>query len=84
MEFTFIGGSVRKPGKDGSPDSVRVCLDVRPLNKLIRTTPDNHLPGIRDLLDKIGPFEWITVLDLAEGYLQFPLREQDRCKTALL
>ena len=74
--------AVRKPGKDGAADGVRVCLDARPLNALIRKTPDNHLPGLRELLDNVGTFEWITVLDLAEGYLQFPLRETDQPKTA--
>ena len=39
----------RKPGKDGEPDSVRVCFDARELNKRIINTSDNHLPSIREI-----------------------------------
>ena len=74
--------AVKKPGKDGQPDGVRVCLDARPLNEIIKTTPDNNLPHLRELLDNLTGFEWITVLDLAESYLQFPVREEDQVKTA--
>jgi hypothetical protein len=73
--------AVRKPSKDGSPDGVRVCLDARPLNNKIVNVPDSHLPGIRELQDKLGDFEWITVLDLMDSYHQFGLRQENQQKT---
>jgi len=74
--------AVRKPSKDGSPDGVRVCLDGRPLNAQITRIPDNHLPGLREIQDSLGKFEWISTIDLADSYHQFPLRRDDRVKTA--
>ena len=74
--------AVRKPSKDGSPDGVRVVLDARSLNEEISKVPDSHLPGLRELVDRLGSFEWITVLDLTDSYNQFPLRKEDQCKTA--
>ena len=74
--------AVKKPSKDGSPDGVRVCLDARPLNAKILKMPDSNLPGIREIQDALGKFEWITVIDLADSYHQFPITEKDMEKTS--
>ena len=33
-------------------------------------------------MDQLGDFEWITLLDLADSYHQFKLKEEDQIKTA--
>jgi len=72
----------RKPGRDGKPDGVRVCFDGRQLNKRIVDNPDTNLPSLREIQDVLGSFQWISVIDLAESYHQFPVRTQDQEKTA--
>jgi hypothetical protein len=42
----------------------------------------NPLPSIQDILDKLGRARYFTALDCASGYLQVPVAEEDRCKTA--
>ncbi|MGH2611975.1 MAG: RNase H-like domain-containing protein [Rhabdochlamydiaceae bacterium] len=74
----------RKPGKDGKPDGVRVCFDGRQLNKRIVDNPDTNLPNLREIQDALGSFQWISVIDLAESYHQFPIKPQDREKTAFI
>ena len=75
--------AVRKPSKEiGVPDGVRVCVDARPLNDKIIRTPDSSLPGLREIQDKLGGFTFITLLDLSDGYNQFPVRQCDQVKTA--
>lgn len=74
--------AVRKPGKDGQPDGIRVCFDARELNKLIVNKVDNHLPGIREVWDKLAFFIWLSLLDQADSYHQFGVSEKDQIKTA--
>ena len=57
-------------------------MDARPLNTCITEMPDSNLPGIRDLHDGLGNFEWISIIDLADSYNQFPIVETDQEKTA--
>ena len=40
------------------------------------------LPNIQDILDKLGRVRYFSALDCASGYLQAPLSEEDRIKTA--
>ena len=40
------------------------------------------MPRIDDILDQIGQARYITTLDLARGYWQVPVAEEDRHKTA--
>ena len=64
--------------KDGG---VRLCVDYRKLNQ--ETKFDAYpMPRIEELLDEIGKAKFITTLDLAKGYWQVPLAEEDREKTA--
>lgn len=67
---------VRK--KDGS---LRLCVDYRMLNS--KTRKDAFpLPRIEESLDALAGARWFTTLDLASGYNQVPVAEQDKPKTA--
>ena len=39
------------------------------------------MPGVEELLDQIGNAQFVTTLDLAKGYWQVPVSEEDREKT---
>jgi hypothetical protein len=59
----------------------RICIDFRRLNDV--SIGDSYpLPNIQDILDKIGRARYFSALDCANGYLQVPLKSEDRCKTA--
>lgn len=67
---------VRK--KDGS---LRMCVDYRLLNA--KTRKDAFpLPRIEESLDALAGAQWFSTLDLASGYNQVPVLEQDKPKTA--
>jgi len=73
-------GIVMAPKKDG--DS-RFCVDYRPLNEL--TKKDVYpLPRIDDCLSALGGCTYYSIFDLASGYWQIPIREEDKEKTAFL
>lgn len=67
---------VRK--RDGG---IRLCVDYQKLNSL--TPVDAYpMPRVDNLTYKLGRAKYITILDLARGYWQVPVREKDRVKTA--
>lgn len=67
---------VRK--KDGS---LRLCVDYRLLNA--KTRRDAFpLPRIEESLDALSGAKWFSTMDLASGYHQVPVTEQDIKKTA--
>ena len=64
-------------------DTIRLCVDCRKLNTI--TQVDAYLmPRIDDILDQVGQARYITTLDLAKGYWQVPVAEEDRPKTAFI
>ena len=64
--------------KDGS---LRMCIDYRGLNAI--TSRNRYpLPNIQDLLDKFSGATVFSSLDLASGYHQIRINEEDVPKTA--
>ncbi len=41
-----------------------------------------YMPRTDELIDKLGDSDYISTLDLARGYWQVPVEEEDRPKTA--
>ena len=76
---TSIVLAEKKP-KDGSV-KCRFCVDYRALNAI--TKPDAFpIPNISDTLDSLGQSKIFTVIDMASGYHQIPIRPEDKEKTA--
>lgn len=59
----------------------RMVIDYRRLNDI--TVDDKYpLPNITDLFDKLGKSNYFSVLDLASGYHQIEIEQEDQPKTA--
>ena len=56
-------------------------VDYRALNECNRKD-DYPIPRIQDNLDTLEGSSWFTTLDLASGYWQVAMAEEDKCKTA--
>ena len=60
---------------------IRLCMDYRKLNKI--TAQDVYpLPNIEHLIQRVSKANYITTIDLTQGYYQVPLAEDDQHKTA--
>ena len=71
---------VQKKSKDGSI-KYRFCVDYRTLNAM--TKPDAYpIPNIMDTLDSLGHSKIFSVLDMASGYHQIPIKPKHKEKTA--
>jgi hypothetical protein len=61
----------------------RLVIDYRRLNS--QTIKDRYpLPRIDDLLEQLHDCKLFTTLDLAHGYLQIPLTDEAKLKTAFI
>lgn len=70
---------VRQPDGDGW--KMRLCVDYRALNKI--TIKNRYpLPLISESLDRLRGAKYFTKLDLAKGYHQIRIAEEDIPKTA--
>jgi len=71
---------VQKKSNDGSI-KYRFCVDYRALNAA--TKPDSYpITNITDTLDSLGYKKIFTVLDIASGYHQIPIKPEYKEKTA--
>ncbi|GJP48756.1 hypothetical protein CLOM_g8031 [Closterium sp. NIES-68] len=60
---------------------LRMCVDYRALNKI--TIKNRYpLPRIEDLFDRLQGAQWFSALDLAQGYHQLRITDEDVPKTA--
>ncbi|GJP49623.1 hypothetical protein CLOM_g8809 [Closterium sp. NIES-68] len=68
------GASILFVNKKGG--GLRICVDYRALNKI---TIKNRYPPprIEDLFDRLQGAQWFSVLDLAQGYHQLRITEED-------
>lgn len=68
---------------DKKDDTKRFCVDYRKLNRI--TKVDRYpLPRIDELLETFRTANWFTTLDLASGYWQVEMSEEDKEKTAFI
>lgn len=68
------------PKKSGD---LRLVINYMPIN--VRAELDNYpLPAYSDMLACLHGMEYFSSLDLSEGYLQIPLRSEDRHKLAFV
>ena len=60
-----------------------MCIDCRKLN-LCTEKDEIPLPRTDDVLEALGGGQWFSCPDLASGYWQMQVKEEDRPKTAFL
>jgi len=74
---------VVKKDKKGEKTLWRVCLDPRPLNKLL---PDDNFPLllVADIIAKLAGHAIFTTLDLLQVYHRLPINKDDQKLTAFM
>lgn len=60
---------------------LRLCLDSRKLNAITKVEKYD-LPRIQTILSRPGEAKFISKIDLKDAYLQIPLTERSKEKTA--
>lgn len=63
--------------------SYRFCIDYRAVNRVTKTDA-YPLPRIDELLERYETSKWFTSLDLAAGFHQVEMAEEDKEKTAFI
>ena len=61
--------------------SFRFCVDLRAVNSVTQNLP-HPLPRIDDALDSLAGARYFSTLDMASGYWQVELADEDKEKTA--
>lgn len=64
--------------KNGNVKGVRICLDVRQLNKYLIEDDKFQLPYVRDLLEKFRNCKYFGEFDLTEAYFQMQIHPDSR------
>ena len=73
---------VKKKDEHGRMTGIRVCLDVRKLNKYLIENDRFQIPHIPDMLATLAGGSIFGEFDLSEAYFQFQLSESSRQYTA--
>jgi RNase H-like domain found in reverse transcriptase/Reverse transcriptase (RNA-dependent DNA polymerase) len=61
----------------------RFCIDFRKLNEITRK--DSHpIPRTDTIFDKFNGSKWYSTMDMASGFWQIEMKEEDREKTAFI
>ena len=58
-------------------------MDFRILNALTKPLP-YYMPTMNEIVDRVGQSNMISKLDLAKGFHQIPVKEQDKDKTTFV
>jgi hypothetical protein len=59
-------------------DDIRLCIDAIFLNDKIIDVVNINLSLFRIIINKMGKFNWISVIDLADSYHQFSIKLEDQ------
>ena len=70
----WCAGMVVVPKKTGS---VRICVDLKPLNKSVLSEP-HPLPKVDEILAMLAGAKHFTKLDANSDFWQIPLAEESR------
>ena len=68
------------PKQDGS---IRLCIDYRRLNSITRPDP-YYMITLNEILERVGSSSCLSKLDLAKGFYQIGIAEEDKAKTAFV
>ena len=60
---------VKKNGK------IRICVDLKRLNKAVKRKKKIMLPNLDDVLPKLAGAKYFSKLDASSGFYQVPLHE---------
>jgi len=64
-------------------ESARLCVNYKRINAV--TTPQSfYMPHVEEVLESVGKARFISKMDLAKGYYQIRVREDDIGKTAFV
>ena len=79
--MSWCAGMVVVPKRNS--DSVRICVDLKPLNNSVLREP-HPIPTVDDVLGQLAGATQFSKLDANSGFWQIPLVEQSRSLTTFL